>query len=166
MGIQAKINRARRQIQAENTAKRDAAGIYLEGIDRATRVLSWINANYQAPFAMSVQVAQSGVIATEDDTFFTVAATPDEFASKKAFLDMVANATMSMGILAVIDGESPEQIRNGRGLFRAWILADEGHPERLPVQAAVTAQLKADFEFLSPYEHVEALPMTDLPAAA
>lgn len=166
MGIQAKMNKARRQIHAEKTAARDAAAIYREGAERATRILSWIGANYQAPFAMSVRVADSGVIATEDDTFYTVATSPSEFAQKKAFLDMVATAAMSMGILALIDGESPEQIKNGRGLVRAWILADEGHPERLPVLPAVTAQLKSDFDFLAPFEHVEALPMTDLPAAA
>jgi hypothetical protein len=166
MGTQAQINKLRRQAKREEESKRDAAAIYLEGTDRATRILAWIEANHQAPFAMTVQVASSGIIATDDDSFFTVAASPDEFASKKAFLDMVANATMSMGVLAVIDGASATLIQNGQGHVRAWILGNEGFPERLPVKPAVTAQLKADFGFLAPYEHVEALPMTDLPAVA
>lgn len=166
MGNQAKTNRARRQILTDRAVAADAAAIYGVGARRASSILSWIEANYQAPFAMSVRPSGSGYIVTEDDSFYTVAASPAEFADKRAFIDAVAEATMTMGILVLIDGESPEQIRDGRGLVRAWILADQGHPERLPVTPAVTAQLKADFEFLASFEHVEALPMTDLPAAA
>lgn len=166
MGTQAQLNKARRQIKREADSLKDAAAIYMEGVDRATRILSWVEANHQAPYAMTIQVAHTGVIAIEDDTFFSVAATPSEFASKKTFIDMVANGTMSAGILAVIAGESQAQIQNGRGTVRAWLLSNEGLPERLPVTTGVTSQLKVDFPFLAPYEHVDALPMEDLPAAA
>lgn len=165
MGAQAQINRARREIKRAAEATKDAAAVYLEGVDRATRVLNWIEANYSAPFLITVQVAHSGVIAIDDDSVFTVAATADEFQSKKAFLDMVATATMSMGILAIVDGESAETIKSGHGYVHAWIVGNDGLPERLPVKPSVTAQLKSDFSFLGPYEHVEAIPMTDLPAA-
>lgn len=166
MGTQSQMNRARREIKREAETTQDAAVIYLEGVNRATRVLNWIEANYSAPFVITVQVAHSGVTAIDDDSFFTVAATPEEFQTKKAFMDMVATATMSMGILAIVDGESAEKIKNGHGHLHAWIVGHDGLPERLPVKQSVTAQLKADFSFLSPYEHVEAIPMTDLPAAA
>lgn len=166
MGTQAKLTKARREIKREAESLKDATAIYLEGVDRATRILTWVEANHQAPYAITVQVAHSGIIAIEDDTFFAVAATPDEFATKKIFVDMVANATMSMGILALISGDSQAQIQHGTGAVRAWMLGDDGLPEQLPVTDGVTSQLKADFPFLAPYEHVEALPMIELPAAA
>lgn len=151
MGQQRSLNRVRR---LRSVQARTSRAIYLEGVQRATQLLTAVRQAVPAPFTIFAAEPGGEVHAFSDD-YFTVAATEEDFESRRAFTEFVAQLTMSSGLIAV---ES-----TAAGTAQLWMLRDDAVIP-VPATPGTTAQMHLDFPMLAECAHVEAMDLDFAPA--